>query len=47
MSILINAGSRVSDKTLKKFSDKVITLDKLSDLTSANSDVAHEIFSSV
>lgn len=47
MSILINAGSRVSDKTLKKFSDKIITLDKLSDLTSANSDVAHEIFSTV
>lgn len=47
MSILINAGGRVSDKTLQKFSDKIITLDKISDLTTANSDIAHEIFSAV
>ena len=46
-SILINTGKRVSDSTLKLFSDKIITLAQLRDLDNANSDVVKEIFSLV
>lgn len=48
MGICINAGQgHVSIKTLETFCDKVIMLDKISDLGNADSDKAHEIFSGV
>lgn len=48
-SICINVGhgSRVSTKALESFSDEVIMLSNIADLEDADSDVAHNIFSSI
>ena len=46
MSVLINTGKRkVSDSTLRKFSDKIILLSELKDLQDNDSDIIKDIFS--
>ena len=47
VSILINTRDNVSDKTLKLFSDDIKTLDKVSDLTKADSNILKELFSTM